>query len=90
MQGEWISLIMSDGHAMPCYHVTPKGERRGGLVLVQEIFGVTDTKEGSAAERGWLRALEKGNPIPRPELEEHAGAPDRVLAIMRALMEGIA
>lgn len=42
MQGEWISLTMSDGHAMPCYHVVPEGERRGGLVLVQEIFGVTE------------------------------------------------
>jgi carboxymethylenebutenolidase len=42
MQGEWISLTMSDGHAMPCYHVMPAGERRGGLVLVQEIFGVTE------------------------------------------------
>lgn len=42
MQGEWISLTMSDGHAMPCYHVMPAGERRGGLILVQEIFGVTE------------------------------------------------
>src|SRR3546814_12372743 len=24
------------------YHTQPKGERRGGLVLIQEIFGVTD------------------------------------------------
>lgn len=42
MRGEWISLAMSDGHAMPCCHVMPAGERRGGLVLVQEIFGVTE------------------------------------------------
>jgi len=42
MPGEWISLTMSDGHAMPCYHVMPAGERRGGLVLVHEIFGVTE------------------------------------------------
>jgi carboxymethylenebutenolidase len=40
--GEWISLTMADGHEMPCWHVTPPGERRGGLVLVQEIFGVTE------------------------------------------------
>jgi len=40
--GEWISLTMSDGHPLPCYHVPPQGERRGGLVLVQEIFGVTE------------------------------------------------
>lgn len=42
MSGEWIKLTMADGHAMPCYHVLPEGERRGGLVLVQEIFGVTE------------------------------------------------
>ncbi len=40
--GETITLTMSDGHAMPVYHALPSGERRGGLVLVQEIFGVTD------------------------------------------------
>jgi len=42
MSGEWIKLTMADGYAMPCYHVLPEGERRGGLVLVQEIFGVTE------------------------------------------------
>lgn len=40
--GNWISLTMADGHEMPCWHVLPQGERRGGLVLVQEIFGVTE------------------------------------------------
>ena len=40
--GEWINLTMADGHAMPCYHVQAEGTRRGGLVLVQEIFGVTE------------------------------------------------
>ena len=42
MSGEWIKLTMADGYAMPCYHVLREGERRGGLVLVQEIFGVTE------------------------------------------------
>ncbi len=40
--GETIRIMMADGFEMPCYHVKPEGERRGGLVLVQEIFGVTD------------------------------------------------
>lgn len=40
--GETITLTMTDGLAMPCYHVMPQGIRRGGLILVQEIFGVTD------------------------------------------------
>ena len=42
MMGEWLRLTMDDGHQLPCYHAVPKGERRGGLVLVQEIFGVTE------------------------------------------------
>lgn len=40
--GETITITMADGFEMPCYHAVPAGERRGGLVLVQEIFGVTD------------------------------------------------
>jgi carboxymethylenebutenolidase len=31
----------ADGFAFEAYHVAPKDARRGGLVLIQEIFGVT-------------------------------------------------
>jgi carboxymethylenebutenolidase len=40
--GQMIRMTMSDGADIAVYHVQPEGERRGGLVLVQEIFGVTD------------------------------------------------
>ncbi|MCZ8172953.1 MAG: dienelactone hydrolase family protein [Brevundimonas sp.] len=40
--GEMITITMSDGHPMPVYHAMPHDQRRGGLVLVQEIFGVTE------------------------------------------------
>ena len=40
--GETIRMKMSDGAEIAVYHVEPAGERRGGLVLIQEIFGVTD------------------------------------------------
>lgn len=40
--GEMIRIAMDDGFEMPCYHAIPTGNRRGGLVLVQEIFGITD------------------------------------------------
>ncbi len=40
--GSMQNITMADGFAMPVYHVAPEGERRGGLVLIQEIFGVTD------------------------------------------------
>ena len=35
-------MTMSDGAEIAVYHAEPQGTRRGGLVLVQEIFGVTD------------------------------------------------
>lgn len=40
--GNRMMITMDDGFAMPVYHAQPEGERRGGLVLLQEIFGVTD------------------------------------------------
>lgn len=40
--GEMIRMTMNDGAEIAVYHALPEGERRGGLVLVQEIFGVTD------------------------------------------------
>ncbi len=39
--GKTIAMKMSDGKSIGVYHVEPKGARRGGLVLIQEIFGVT-------------------------------------------------
>lgn len=40
--GEMQKMTMSDGASVAVYHAPPEGKRRGGLVLVQEIFGVTD------------------------------------------------
>ena len=40
--GEMIHMTMKDGAALSVYHAPAVGERRGGLVLIQEIFGVTD------------------------------------------------
>ncbi|MEI9928292.1 MAG: dienelactone hydrolase family protein [Sphingomonas sp.] len=40
MPGNFIKMTMSDGAAVGVYHVEPIGERRGGLVVIQEIFGV--------------------------------------------------
>lgn len=42
LKGEMIKMTMSDGASIGVYHVQPQGVRRGGLVLIQEIFGVTD------------------------------------------------
>jgi carboxymethylenebutenolidase len=41
--GETLSLTSkADGFVLDAYHVTPEDARHGGLVLVQEIFGVTE------------------------------------------------
>ncbi len=38
--GETITLTAGDGHKFSAYEETPSGPVRGGLVVVQEIFGV--------------------------------------------------
>lgn len=40
--GDMVRMAMSDGADITVYHALAEGERRGGVVLVQEIFGVTD------------------------------------------------
>ena len=42
MAGAFETMTMSDGAQISVFRARPDGERRGGLVLVQEIFGVTD------------------------------------------------
>jgi carboxymethylenebutenolidase len=39
--GTMIELTASDGFTFDAYHVAPTGGRKGGLVLIQEIFGLT-------------------------------------------------
>src|ERR1700704_1044441 len=41
-RGTMIKIKMSDGVEIGVYRVESKGARRGGLVLIQEIFGVTE------------------------------------------------
>jgi carboxymethylenebutenolidase len=41
-RGQMIKMKMSDGAEIGVYRVEPRGARRGGLVLIQEIFGVTE------------------------------------------------
>ncbi len=49
-----ISLTAKDGHHFSAYEVAPSGAPRGGLVVVQEIFGVNrhirDVANGYAAD----------------------------------------
>ena len=38
--GKWIDLTASDGHNFSAYQADPNGSAKGGLVVIQEIFGV--------------------------------------------------
>ncbi len=42
VKGKMTKMKMSDGAEIGVYHVDAQGTRRGGLVLIQEIFGVTE------------------------------------------------
>ena len=44
------TVTASDGHEFDCWVEAPAGERRGGLVILQEIFGVTDQLKEVAAD----------------------------------------
>ena len=55
--GTTIELIASDGHRQVAYRADPAGKPRGGLVVIQEIFGVNShirsVADGYAAD-GYL------------------------------------
>src|SRR5438552_14548854 len=38
--GKMIQLTASDGHKLDAYRADPAGKPRGGIVVIQEIFGV--------------------------------------------------
>jgi len=39
--GQKIQLTAGDGHVLQAYLAEPTGKPRGGIVVIQEIFGVT-------------------------------------------------
>jgi carboxymethylenebutenolidase len=55
--GAMINLTAADGHVFAAYQASPRGKARGGLVIIQEIFGVTAQMKRCAdrfAEAGYL------------------------------------
>ena len=40
LMGEFIELTASDGHKLGAYRAAPSGSAKGGVVVIQEIFGV--------------------------------------------------
>src|SRR5215212_3098404 len=55
--GKMIELTASDGHKLAAYRAEPTGKPRGGIVVIQEIFGVNShikqVADGFAAD-GYL------------------------------------
>jgi carboxymethylenebutenolidase len=43
---ETIKLTAADGHSFEAFHAAPKQGSKGGLVILQEIFGLTDQLKG--------------------------------------------
>ncbi len=43
---ETIRLTAADGFSFEAFHAAPRRESRGGLVVLQEIFGLTDQLKG--------------------------------------------
>jgi carboxymethylenebutenolidase len=39
--GDWITLTADDGHELKAYRSEPPGAPKGGVVVLQEIFGIT-------------------------------------------------
>ena len=66
----------ADGFEFEAYHVAPKDARRGGLILVQEIFGVTpgikelaDSFAEEGYERATIRAVARRSDAAHPAVE---------------------
>ena len=42
LMGEMIKLTAADGHTFAAYRAVPNGQPKGGIVIIQEIFGLTE------------------------------------------------
>lgn len=50
----FTELTAADGHTFDCWIEAPVGDRKGGIVVLQEIFGVTDQLKAVAARYAGL------------------------------------
>ena len=58
--GHFETLTAADGHSLDCWMQPAEGRSRGGIVILQEIFGVTDQLKGVArtlAAQGFTVAI---------------------------------
>jgi carboxymethylenebutenolidase len=69
---EKVTLILPDNSTMQCYVLRPKGKPKAGIILAQEVFGIT-----AHLRRCVARLVEEGFLVIAPELfhrTAHAGA----------------
>ena len=81
--GKMVKLKAKDGHELDAYVAEPKGTPRGGIVVVQEIFGVTDhikrvadqyAAEGfKAIAPAMFDRIEKNITLPYTEIQKGIG-----------------
>lgn len=102
--GSFASLTAADGHVLDCWIEPARGTVRGGLVVLQEIFGVTDQLKGVAARyaaQGFKVAVpalfdrqQKGTVIPFDEARRgldlmQATDPEAVMLDLSAAAEAV-
>ena len=80
---ETVELIASDGHRLSAYESQPAGKPRGGIVVIQEVFGVTshiravaDQYAGAgftAIAPAFFDRVEKGVDVPYTDVKRGLG-----------------
>ena len=53
----WIDIQVADGHKLTAFQAMPQGDCLGGLVVIQEIFGVNKHIQDCTAtwaQKGWM------------------------------------
>ena len=60
--GQFVDLTAADGQKIPAYVAQPAGKPKGGIVVVQEIFGVNthirEVADGLAARQTFVAQLQ--------------------------------
>ena len=91
--GEFVQLKSADGRAFPAYVARPAGTAKGGVVVLQEIFGVNShiraVADGYAAE-GYLAVAPSTFDRVKPGVELGYGPDDMQAGIaLKAAVEGL-
>ena len=90
--GKMVQLTASDGFKLDAFEVAASGERRGGIVILQEIFGVTDQLKGVArsyAKHGYDTIVPALFDRKGPQTVIPFSEPDRGRETMNSLDKGL-